>query len=83
MPDLRKILRIALGVFCVLLGVAGLFLPILQGILFLLIGFYLLSREIPWVRRQWLRLRRRYPAVFARWRRWQKKHNIGRRKKLN
>ncbi|MBI1985304.1 MAG: DUF454 family protein [Rhodospirillales bacterium] len=41
------------------LGFLGLFLPVLQGVLFLLVGVYLLSRESSWAR--WLRrkLRRR------------------------
>ena len=45
------------------LGVAGLFLPVLQGVLFLLVGVYLLSRESS--RARWLRqrFRRRYPAL--------------------
>ncbi|HEX9702421.1 MAG TPA: PGPGW domain-containing protein [Rhodospirillales bacterium] len=47
----------------VVLGVLGLFLPILQGVLFLLIGLYLLSRELAVAR--WYRqyLRRRYPKL--------------------
>jgi uncharacterized protein len=67
---LAKILRITLGVIALLLGVAGLFLPVLQGVLFLLIGFYLLSKDIPWVRRQWEKIRCRYPNAFARWELW-------------
>lgn len=45
------------------LGFLGLFLPVLQGVLFLLVGVYLLSRESSWAR--WLRqkFRRRYPAL--------------------
>jgi uncharacterized protein len=73
MPGILKILRITLGVIALLLGVAGLFLPVLQGVLFLLIGFYLLSKDIPWVRRQWDKMRRRYPLAFARWENWKEK----------
>jgi uncharacterized protein len=47
----------------ILLGIAGLFLPILQGILFLLIGLALLSNTSPWAARLLLRLRNRFPAV--------------------
>lgn len=45
------------------LGFLGLFLPVLQGVLFLLVGVYLLSRESSWAR--WLRqkFRRRYPTL--------------------
>jgi uncharacterized protein len=74
MPQLLKILRIALAVFIIVLGIAGLFLPILQGVLLLLIGFFLLSREIPWVHRQWLRLRKKYPTLFSRLDHWKQKH---------
>ena len=63
----KKGMRIGLGAVLVVLGVAGLFLPVLQGVLFLAAGMYLLSREIPWVRRQFLRLRRRFPKAYARW----------------
>jgi uncharacterized membrane protein YbaN (DUF454 family) len=37
--------RVLLGCFCLLLGVVGLFLPFLQGVLFLIIGLSLLSTE--------------------------------------
>lgn len=47
----------------VLLGIAGLFLPILQGILFLTIGLIILARVHPWARVVVVRLRRRFPAV--------------------
>jgi uncharacterized protein len=47
----------------ILLGIAGLFLPILQGILFLLIGLALLSNTSPWAARLLVRLRNRFPAV--------------------
>lgn len=47
------------------LGVAGLFLPILQGILFLAIGFSILATELPWAERQLHRLRGRFPKAAA------------------
>ena len=49
--------RVTLGVVCLLLGVAGLFLPFVQGILLLVIGGSLLSRESAFARRggDWLR----------------------------
>ncbi len=65
--------RIALywtGWAFIVLGVLGLFLPILQGILFLFIGLFLLSSVSPRIRllRQRLRARARtrYPAWTAR-----------------
>lgn len=51
--------KIVLGAGCLALGVVGLFLPFLQGILFLIIGLTLLSSEsdrarrlLAWLRRQ-------------------------------
>ena len=60
-----KLILLGFGWAFVVLGVLGLFLPILQGILFLLIGVFLLAQVSPRVRllRQRLRrhLSRRYP----------------------
>jgi uncharacterized membrane protein YbaN (DUF454 family) len=54
--------KIVLGVGCLILGVIGLFLPFLQGILFLIIGLTLLSKESEVVRRTLAWLRRRVPT---------------------
>jgi hypothetical protein len=59
-----------LGWMFILLGLAGLVLPVLQGILFLMIGLYILSRQHAWARRWMEKLERRYPAVFLRARYW-------------
>ena len=40
----RRMLILSAGWFFVVLGILGIFLPILQGILFLAIGLILLSR---------------------------------------
>lgn len=45
------------------LGVLGLFLPFLQGVLFMLIGLLMLSQVSPRMRLLRLRLRRRYPRL--------------------
>jgi uncharacterized membrane protein YbaN (DUF454 family) len=47
----------------ILLGVAGLFLPVLQGILFLLIGLFILSTQYAWAHRLLHRLRERFPKI--------------------
>ncbi|MEQ8388871.1 MAG: DUF454 family protein [Alphaproteobacteria bacterium] len=60
---LRKFATLALGWGFVLLGVAGIFLPILQGILFLLVGLWILSTESPRAKRWLDQLRRRYPRL--------------------
>ena len=59
--SLKRYIVLGLGWFFVVLGVLGIFLPVLQGILFLLIGFILLSRESAWVQRQLKKLKSRYP----------------------
>ncbi|MEL0110749.1 MAG: PGPGW domain-containing protein [Rickettsiales bacterium] len=57
----RSLLIQGLGWFFIVLGVLGLFLPILQGILFLVIGMVLLSYESPWFREKLTWFERRYP----------------------
>jgi uncharacterized protein len=47
----------------ILLGILGLFLPILQGILFLLIGLSLLSNSSPWAARLLEKARARFPKI--------------------
>ena len=50
----------------VALGVAGLFLPFLQGVLSLLAGLWLLSFEYSWARKLLKKLRKRFPALSRR-----------------
>jgi uncharacterized membrane protein YbaN (DUF454 family) len=47
----------------ILLGIVGLVLPILQGILFILIGLFLLSTVSPWAARLLHRIRTRFPRI--------------------
>jgi uncharacterized membrane protein YbaN (DUF454 family) len=64
----ERIKRLAiwwLGWGFIVLGIAGLVLPILQGILFLLIGLSLLSNQSPWAQRMLQRLRDRFPTVHG------------------
>jgi uncharacterized membrane protein YbaN (DUF454 family) len=49
-----RLTKIVAGVALLVLGVIGLFLPFLQGILFLIMGLSLLSTESPRAR-AWLR----------------------------
>lgn len=60
-PKLKRIMILALGWAFIFLGILGLFLPILQGILFLAIGLILLSRESDWAARKLVLLKTRYP----------------------
>ena len=56
---------LGLGWLFIVLGVLGLFLPVLQGILFLLVGLVLLSRESRVMRRFLAYIRMRYPKLSA------------------
>ncbi|HSV30034.1 MAG TPA: PGPGW domain-containing protein [Candidatus Omnitrophota bacterium] len=57
----KKTLKIAAGILFLVLGVAGLALPFLQGVLFLAVGLVILAPHWPWAGRQVARLRRRWP----------------------
>jgi uncharacterized protein len=61
----KPILMQALGYAFLVLGVAGLVLPFLQGILFLLIGLVILAEHAPWARCLLDRLRERHPKAGA------------------
>jgi len=67
--NFKRIAAIAFGWMFVGLGIAGLFLPFLQGILFLLIGLVILSHEYHWARKLLAKLRSRFPKLDA----WLKK----------
>ena len=65
-PKRKRWLILAAGWGFVLLGVVGLFLPVLQGILFLLIGLVILSGEYVWAHKLLTKLRARFPKLSAR-----------------
>jgi uncharacterized membrane protein YbaN (DUF454 family) len=58
------VIRLTLGWTLLVLGIIGLFLPVLQGVLFILSGLALLSTHSQWARRilerirEWRRSRR-------------------------
>jgi uncharacterized membrane protein YbaN (DUF454 family) len=60
---LKRILVLLVGWGFILLGIVGLFLPILQGVLFLMIGLVILSSEYVWAHHLLMRLRRRFPRL--------------------
>jgi uncharacterized membrane protein YbaN (DUF454 family) len=62
----KRWLVIISGWSFVALGVAGLFLPILQGVLFLLIGLTILSTEYVWAHKLLQKLRKRFPSLTSR-----------------
>lgn len=58
-----RLLKVGAGWAFLVLGVLGLFLPILQGVLFLAIGLSILATEQAWARRVLHWLRRRFPRL--------------------
>jgi uncharacterized protein len=60
---LKLILWQPLGYAFLVLGVLGMFLPILQGFLFLAIGLIILARHAPWAERLLNYLRQKSPRL--------------------
>ncbi|HYU47023.1 MAG TPA: PGPGW domain-containing protein [Terriglobales bacterium] len=60
---IKKALVLVVGWVFILLGMAGLFLPVLQGILFLMIGLVILSTEYVWAHHLLAKLRARFPKL--------------------
>jgi uncharacterized protein len=63
---MRKLIVLLLGWAFIVLGVIGLFLPVLQGILFLVIGLTILSSEYAWAHHLLQKARNRFPIVALR-----------------
>ncbi|MBZ5568512.1 MAG: PGPGW domain-containing protein [Acidobacteriia bacterium] len=61
--QLKRVALLAVGWGFILLGIAGLFLPVLQGILFLLIGLFILSSEYVWAHKLLYKLKLRFPHI--------------------
>ena len=62
---LWRTVRIVVGVALIPLGIVGLFIPVLQGVVLLLVAFALLASDIPVIRKWRDELRRRYPRLFG------------------
>ena len=60
---MKRVLILIAGWAFILLGIVGLFLPVLQGILFLIIGLVILSSEYAWAHRLLSKLRERFPKL--------------------
>jgi uncharacterized protein len=66
MESKSKLKRAAIhvtGWFFILVGIIGLVLPVLQGILFILVGLFLLSSVSPRAERLLRRIRKRFPRI--------------------
>lgn len=60
---IKTVIILIFGWSMIVLGVIGLFLPVLQGILFILIGLYILGKRSRMARKLVQRLNRRYPGL--------------------
>jgi uncharacterized protein len=61
--QVKRVTLLVVGWAFILLGIAGLFLPVLQGILFLLIGLFILSSEYVWAHKLLHKLKQRFPRI--------------------
>lgn len=60
---LKKILVLVAGWAFIAIGIVGLFLPVLQGVLFLMVGLIILSTEYHWAHRLLEKVKTRFPGV--------------------
>jgi uncharacterized protein len=73
MKGLKKIGMLIIGWVFIGLGILGLFLPLLQGILFIMIGLAILSSRSKMVKRFLKHLEERYPQHHNRIEIWREK----------
>ena len=62
----KKILLLFVGWGFILLGIVGLFLPVLQGVLFLIVGLLILSSEYVWAHQLLQKIRAHFPGLSSR-----------------
>jgi uncharacterized membrane protein YbaN (DUF454 family) len=63
---MKRTLRLIAGIFLLLFGCIGLFLPVLQGILFIILGLILLAPESQLIQKGLKKLKERYPDLYLR-----------------
>jgi len=73
LDSIKKFGLLIIGWLFIVLGVFGLFLPFLQGILFILIGLALLSSRSEIIKRFLKHLEERYPRHHERVENWRGK----------
>lgn len=61
--QVKKVIILSTGIFFIVLGIIGLFLPVLQGILFIAIGFLFLSFYFPSHRLKLNKYIEKYPKI--------------------
>jgi len=70
---IKRIGLLIVGWFFIVLGILGLFLPILQGVLFIMIGLAILSTRSEIIKRFLKHLEERYPHHHERVEIWREK----------
>jgi len=73
MNEFKRIGILIIGWIFIVMGILGLFLPILQGILFIMIGLAILSSRSEWVKRFLKQFEKRYPHQHKRVEIWKNK----------
>ena len=73
MDSIKKIGLLIIGWLFVVLGIVGLFLPFLQGVLFILIGLAILSSRSETIKRLLRHLEEHYPHHHERMEKWREK----------
>jgi len=71
--SIKRIGLLIIGWFFIVLGILGLFLPILQGILFILIGLAILSSRSDTIKRFLKYLEERYPQYHEKVEVWRER----------
>ena len=67
---IKRVIILTAGWICIGLGIAGLFLPILQGVLLIGLGLWLLSKESTLMRRFADRMKEKFPRQHQRLLAW-------------
>ncbi|MGA8149654.1 MAG: PGPGW domain-containing protein [Terriglobales bacterium] len=62
-PRTKRIVVYIVGWSFILLGIVGLVLPFLQGVLFILVGLFILSSQYAWAHNLLEELRKRFPKI--------------------
>jgi len=73
MGKFKQIGIVIIGWAFLVLGILGLFLPVLQGILFIMIGFAILSSRSEMIKRFLKHLEERHPHYHEHVEKWRKK----------
>jgi len=73
LDTIKRIGLVIIGWLFIVLGIFGLFLPILQGVLFILIGLAILSTRSEIIKRFLKHLEERYPRHHERVEIWREK----------